>query len=188
MIGDVSGKGVPASLFMAITKTLCQSLARRPGGEPGELLSALNQEISRDNPTAMFVTAIVGIIDSRSGEVAIANAGHNPPILLHDSTAPKVLGDAGGPPLGLVENFTYPTERLRLVQSARLVLLTDGVTEAENSNQEHYGIERAINCLRGAPDDAAALCQTLHADVKKFAADAARSDDLTLVAVALRPV
>ena len=82
MIGDVSGKGVPASLFMALTKTLAKSLARRERVPLDRLLCVVNDEISRENPAAMFVTAIIGIIDARSGEVELCNAGHNAPILL----------------------------------------------------------------------------------------------------------
>ena len=82
MIGDVSGKGVPASLFMALTKTLAKSLARREHVALDQLLRLVNDEVSRENPASMFVTAIIGIIDDRSGEVELCNAGHNAPILL----------------------------------------------------------------------------------------------------------
>jgi len=187
MIGDVSGKGVPASLFMALIKTLCKSLARREQTELGQILSSLNDEIALDNPTAMFVTAIIGVIDSVSGEIELCNAGHNAPILLHSMQAPRELDGAGGPPLCLDAGVTYPTQRLRLDSGDILVLITDGVTEAENSQQAQYGLDRTLHCLaQGPPITAAAVCQKLHADVKNFTAGAAPSDDLTLLAVGFR--
>ena len=184
MIGDVSGKGVPASLFMALIKTLCKSLARREGRDLGQVLSSVNDEIARDNPTAMFVTAIIGVIDSSSGEVELCNAGHNAPILLQDKRAPRELDGAGGPPLCLDAGFSYPTQRLRVGYGDILLLITDGITEAENSSQEQYGLTRTLQYL--AQDEAisaTAVCQKLHADVKDFTAGAAPSDDLTLLAV-----
>ena len=187
MIGDVSGKGVPASLFMALTKTQCKSLARRDTAELGQVLSSVNDEISRDNPTAMFVTAIIGVIDSSSGDVELCNAGHNAPILLQPKHAPRELDGAGGPPLCLDAGFTYPTQRLRLDSKDILLLITDGITEAENSRQEQYGLARTLECLAAdATLNAAAVCRKLHADVKEFTAEAPPSDDLTLLAVGFR--
>ena len=187
MIGDVSGKGVPASLFMALTKTLCKSLARRERIELGQVLSSVNDEIARDNPTAMFVTAIIGVVDGSSGEVELCNAGHNAPILLRSKQAPHELDGAGGPPLCLDAGFNYPTQRLQLDDGDILVLITDGVTEAENSGQAQYGLARTLQCLaQDEPLSAAAVCQKLHADVKNFTAGAPPSDDLTLLAVGYR--
>ena len=187
MIGDVSGKGVPASLFMALTKTLCKSLARREMTELGQVLSSVNDEISRDNPTAMFVTAIIGVIDSSSGEVELCNAGHNAPIHLRAKQAPRELDGAGGPPLCLDAGFTYPTQKLRLDNGDVLLLITDGVTEAENSSQAQYGLARALRCMaQDSPVSATAVCQKLHGDVKRFTAGAPPSDDLTLLAVSFR--
>jgi adenylate cyclase len=184
MIGDVSGKGVPASLFMALTKTLCKSLARREMAELGQVLSSVNDEISRDNPTAMFVTAIIGVLDSSSGAVELCNAGHNAPILLKAKQAPRELDGAGGPPLCLDAGFTYPTQRLRLDDGDILLLITDGITEAENSSQAQYGLARTLQCLaQDSPVSVTALCQKLYADVKNFTAEAPPSDDLTLLAV-----
>lgn len=187
MIGDVSGKGVPASLFMALTKTLCKSLARRERIELGQVLSSVNDEIARDNPTAMFVTAIIGVVDGSSGDVELCNAGHNAPILLQPKEAPRELDGAGGPPLCLDAGFDYPTQRLRLDDGDILVLITDGVTEAENTGQAQYGLARTLQCLaQDPPVSAAAVCQKLHADVKNFTAEAPPSDDLTLLAVGFR--
>ncbi len=187
MIGDVSGKGVPASLFMALTKTLCKCLARREPANLGQVLSSVNDEISRENPTAMFVTAIVGVIDGASGEVELCNAGHNPAILLPAQELPRELDGAGGPPLCLDRGFTYPTQRLRLADDDMLLLITDGVTEAEDHRQGQFGLARTLQCLAAAPRlDAAGICRKLHAEVKHFTEGAVPSDDLTLLAIGFR--
>ena len=184
MIGDVSGKGVPASLFMALTKTLCKSLARRKPVNLGQVLSSVNDEISRENPTAMFVTAIIGVIDGGSGEVELCNAGHNPAILLRAQELPRELDSAGGPPLCLDRGFTYPTQQLRLADGDMLLLITDGVTEAGDHGQGQFGLTRTLQCLAGAQRlSAAGTCQRLHAGCEQLTAGAAPSDDLTLLAV-----
>jgi len=113
MIGDVSGKGVPAALFMALTKTLCKSTGRREN-ELGRLLTLVNGEMSRENPASLFVTAIVGIVDSRTGWLQWCNAGHNPALLLRRGEAPRELAGADGPPLCVDEHFTYRGQKCEL--------------------------------------------------------------------------
>ena len=184
MIGDVSGKGVPASLFMALTKTLSKSLARRERVPLDHLLRLVNDEISRENPATMFVSVIIGIIDARSGEVELCNAGHNAPILLRAAGAPQELDGAGGPPLCVDEEFAYTPQRLKLQSGDILLFMTDGVSEAEDQRQDRYGTLRAIECFAGArAADAAEACVKLHADVKNFTAGASPSDDLTILAI-----
>lgn len=184
MIGDVSGKGVPASLFMALTKTLAKSLARREQGSLEAALRGVNAEISRENPAAMFVTAIIGVVDAFNGEVQLCNAGHNAPILLRPGEPPRELDGAGGPPLCVDEEFPYPTQRVKLEGGDILLFITDGVSEAEDARQAQYGTSRVLEYFAGAaPTDAASVCERLHADVKKFTNGAAPSDDLTIVAV-----
>ena len=108
MIGDVSGKGVPASLFMALTKTITKSLARRDRLPLDRLTALVNEEISRENSAAMFVSVIIGIIDGRSGEVEICNAGHNAPVHLPFGQRPYEIDGAGGPPLSSTKRFAIP--------------------------------------------------------------------------------
>ena len=111
LIGDVSGKGVPASLFMALSKTLCKSLARREHVPLDALMRLVNEEISRENSAALFVTAIVGILDVQTGELELCNAGHDAPILLRINEPPRSLKGAGGPPLCVREDFPYTFDR-----------------------------------------------------------------------------
>jgi adenylate cyclase len=184
MIGDVSGKGVPAALFMALTKTIAKILARRESVPPDRLMRLVNEEVSRENPAAMFVTAIIGVVDGRSGDVEFCNAGHNAPVLLRLKESPRELDGAGGPPLCVADEFAYPLQRLKLNSGDILLFITDGVSEAEDGRQAQYGSARMFDCFtRRPPSGAAEACTQLRADVKAFTAGAAASDDLTIMAM-----
>ena len=188
LVGDVSGKGVPASLFMALSKTLCKSIARREHVPLDALLRLVNGEISRENPASLFVTASVGIINVRTGEMQFCSAGHDAPILLRANEPPRSLNDTGGPPLCVDEDFPYTTERLQLQPNDMLIIITDGVTEAEDAEQNFYGLARALayfSTAEGRPLSVVAACAGLYADVKSFTAGAASSDDITIMAIRL---
>ena len=107
LIGDVSGKGVPASLFMALSKTLCKSVALREPHALDALMTSMNQEIARDNPMSLFVTAVAGIIDTRTGAMELSRAGHDAPLVLRLGEAPRSLEAEGGPPLCVLDEFPY---------------------------------------------------------------------------------
>jgi len=188
IVGDVAGKGVPASLFMALSKTLCKSLALRQRVPLDTLITALNREVARDNPQALFVTAIAGILDVRTGEVDLCSAGHEAPILLRSSAAPCSLTVTGGPPLCILEDFAYPVDRLQLQSGDLLLMMTDGVTEAQDTAQTLYGLERVMaycNTIQDTPErrGALAVCQGLYDDVKRFVRDAEPFDDITIMAI-----
>jgi adenylate cyclase len=184
MIGDVSGKGVPAALFMALTKTITKSLARRERLSLDRLMGLVNEEISRENTAEMFVSAIIGVIDGRSGEIEICNAGHNAPVLSRPGQAPREIDGAGGPPLCVDEEFYYPVVRGQLESGDLLIFITDGVSEAEDDRQAQYGSKRVLDCfIHTRPAGAAEACAQLRADVKAFTASAAASDDLTIMVI-----
>jgi serine phosphatase RsbU (regulator of sigma subunit) len=188
IVGDVAGKGVPASLFMALSKTLCKSLALRQRVPLDALITALNQEVARDNPQALFVTAIAGILDVRTGEMELCSAGHEAPILLRSSAPPYSLTMTGGPPLCILEHFAYPADRLRLQSGDILLMMTDGVTEAQDAAQTLYGLERVMAYCRTIQDEpeqcgVLAVCQGLYDDVKRFVRDAEPFDDITIMAI-----
>jgi serine phosphatase RsbU (regulator of sigma subunit) len=189
LIGDVSGKGVPASLFMALSKTLCKSTALREHISTHELMSLVNEDLSRENAAGLFVAAVVGIIDICTGVVELCNAGHEAPILLRPGAVPSVLETAGGPPLCVLEDFPYASERVQLQTGDMLVMVTDGVTEAQDAAQNFYGLERTLAYLRtvqasrNGRHSVAAVCQGLYGDVKRFVKDAVPSDDITIVAI-----
>jgi phosphoserine phosphatase RsbU/P len=181
-IGDVSGKGVPASLFMAVTKTLFRSTASN-GGTPGEILTRLNAEICRDNESCMFVTLFCGILNIRTGQVDYSNGGHNLPYYLHQNGV-SPLENLGGRVLGLVEQSAYASGRMVLRPGEALLLYTDGVTEAMDSSETVYSDQRLAQFLgtnRGsAPRQ---IIGDLIGDVRQFAGGAAQSDDITVLAL-----
>jgi serine phosphatase RsbU (regulator of sigma subunit) len=181
-VGDVSGKGVPASLFMAVTKTLFKATAGN-GGTPDEILARLNKEICRDNESCMFVTLFCGILDIRTGQVDYSNGGHNLPYYLRpDGVSP--LENAGGRALGLVERSPYSGGRMILGPGEALLLYTDGVTEAMDPSETLYSdqrLERFLDHNRGASPRQ--IISDLVSDVRQFAGEAPQSDDITALAL-----
>jgi serine phosphatase RsbU (regulator of sigma subunit) len=184
-IGDVSGKGVPASLFMAVGKALCKSCALREELDIGAIMQRANAEISRDNNEMLFITLFAGVLDLRSGLLSFCNAGHDPPFLVTPGEAPRQVTTIGGPPLCVMDDFPYASEAFQMAPGEILCLVTDGVTEAMNSDGTLMGHERVVSALAGLPPDgdAAGLAAGLHAAVTAFVAGADPSDDLTLLAV-----
>jgi serine phosphatase RsbU (regulator of sigma subunit) len=185
LVGDVSGKGLGASLFMALSKSLLKSIALRGVEEtPGAILARAGAEISRDNRESLFVTAFAAVLDSRDGSLAFANAGHEPALICQPAGAPQRVLDSGGPPLCVLTDYPYPTEKLVLGAGGWLCVVTDGVTEAMNQQNELYGATRMLAALEGlesAPP--AALLSALRDDMRKFTGNAEQSDDVTLLCV-----
>jgi adenylate cyclase len=188
MIGDVAGKGLSASMFMAISKSLYKSATlRRPDATISELMRIANDEVSRDNPEMFFVTVFAGILDLPSGALTYCNAGHeNPYVLDPDRAAPLRLDDGAGPPLCTVERFAYSSGRRQMQPGELLCLFTDGVDDARNPEGERYGSERLRDALarlaaRGAT--AQGIVDAVVADVRSFAGAAEPADDVTLLVV-----
>jgi sigma-B regulation protein RsbU (phosphoserine phosphatase) len=186
-IGDVSGKGVPASLFMAVTKTLLKAIASRVAS-PDEMLCRLNNEICRDNTSYMFVTLFSGILDIRTGRVEYSNGGHNLPYLLANGRIAP-LENTPGIVVGAIEGATYQRKRIVLQPGDRLLLYTDGVTEAMDKRRELFSERRLEGFLasvnHASPED---LTHSLVQEVRRFSAGAAQSDDLTILALQYRGV
>jgi sigma-B regulation protein RsbU (phosphoserine phosphatase) len=181
-IGDVSGKGVPASLFMAVTKTLFRATAG-DGGTPGEILARLNAEICRDNESCMFVTFFCGILNIRTGEVDYSNGGHNLPYHLHDDGL-SPLENLGGRSLGLVEQSPYTSGHMVLRPGETLLLYTDGVTEAMDRSRALYSEQRLEELLEAAGSSTPRqMISDLIRDVRNFAGDVPQSDDITALAL-----
>lgn len=185
LVGDVSGKGLPASLFMALAKALIKSIALRADNpDPGAILVRANAEIGRDNPESLFVTVFAGLLDTRTGSLAFCNAGHEPPLACAPEASPQVVEHAGGPPLCVIEGFEYPSGHRSLVRGEWLCVVSDGVTEAMNPRSELYGAAR-LKALLGREQSAApdAIVAAITEDVRRFAGTAEQSDDLTLLCV-----
>jgi serine phosphatase RsbU (regulator of sigma subunit) len=190
MVGDVAGKGLPASIFMAVSKALYKSAALRsrqlPDSVIAEVMQSANREIARDNPEALFVTVFAGILDLRSGELCYCNAGHDSPYLVRgDQRAPRQLEGNAGPPLCVIEDFAYGPERHVMAPGETLFLFTDGVTEAMNESGELYGKQRLFTVLKSARAmrEAAQVVDAVRDDVRAFVGDTERSDDITMLSL-----
>jgi len=185
VVGDVSGKGVAAALFMARAKTAFQAVAAR---EPDltEVLRTVNRGLCEENEQGMFVTLFAGCLDTETGELTYASAGHDAPVLLPATGggAPRFLELDGGPVLGLLEVSDYPTRRTKLVPNDTLVLYTDGVSEATDESGAFFTLERLVDVLAKTPAGSAAeVADTVLKAVKAFAGRAPQSDDITVMAV-----
>jgi serine phosphatase RsbU (regulator of sigma subunit) len=183
LVGDVSGKGLPASIFMAVSKALCKSAALRRGQRIEELLCEANSEIARENPESLFVTAFAGILDTRTGRLVYCNAGHEPPFVLSSDGKIARLASGGGPPLCVLDGFAYAAAEHSMAPRGIVCVVSDGVTEAMNQAGELYGADRLQRALQRNGNSASptAIVDALRADVSRFAGDAEVADDLTLL-------
>jgi adenylate cyclase len=188
LIGDVAGKGLSASIFMAISKALYKSATlRQPEATISELMRAANDEVSRDNPEMFFVTIFAGIIDLDSGELAYSNAGHeNPYVLDPRRSALARLDDGSGPPLCTVEGFPYEAGKHLMRPGELLCLVTDGVVDAQNLAQERYRserLQRVLAQLTAGEATAQIVVDGVLADVRSFVGTADPADDVTVLAL-----
>lgn len=183
IIADVSGKGIPASLFMTVTKALTKSIALRAGDDVADILSQADLEISRDNPESFFVTAFACVLDVNTGLLRYWTAGHDSPYLRDAAGIRQIDASAAGPPLCVLADYDYPEQRLQLARGDTLVLFTDGITEAEDRSADQFGKTRLARCLERLPPDtnARGVLEQVLGDVQAFVAGAPASDDLTLL-------
>ena len=184
IVADVSGKGMPAALFMALCKATIKASVMSSGAEPASALRRAAQEIARDNPETFFVTVFAAALELDTGELAYCNAGHEPPYL-RGAAGVQRLPTAPRPPVGVPGAFTFTTQSMHLAPGDTLCALTDGVTEAMNERGELYGHERLERLLASLPAGAAPreINSAVIEDVKRFVGEAAASDDLTLLAL-----
>jgi len=179
-VGDVSGKGVPSALFMAVTKTLIASGVAQ-GIPPGDVMTQVNAELARDNDSAMFVTAFLACLDPASGELRYSNAGHNPPLLRHAAGLER-LATRHGPVLGALEGVTYGESVARLAPDDLLLLFTDGVTEALDARDQLFSEARLQEVFRtGQFESAEHMATTVVSAVDAFAGSREQSDDITVM-------
>ncbi|MBN1769446.1 MAG: SpoIIE family protein phosphatase [Prolixibacteraceae bacterium] len=182
-IGDVSGKGVPASLFMAVTRTLLRSVAPKQRST-SEIVNNLNNSLAIGNESSMFVTFFIGIINLKTGEMNYTNAGHNPPIIIHADNKSEFFEITQDIPIGLFENYDYTEKTRVLSENDRLFLYTDGITEAENWDEELYSDERLIKCIRAINSlDPTEIVMKVARDVVVHVNDCQQSDDLTMMSI-----
>ena len=181
-IADVTGKGVPAALFMAMSKALTGTALARNAADPAAIAATINDELLNDYGEAMSVTMLLAILDLRSGEVRLVCAGHEDPIIVSaDGAATRVRLD-GGPPFSVVD-FDYPTEKLTLAPGETLVLVTDGVTEAQDAQGALFGSNRLLEGEALKAGSASAICNAIQDEVRRFEDGAEATDDLTVMVV-----
>ena len=179
-IGDVSGKGVPAALFMAMTKTLIESQASH-GLDPGEILANVNSGLCRNNEECMFVTCWLGIVELSTGRMDYACAGHNPPVMKRCGHPAEMLQGKKGLVLGGMEGVRYPTNGITLGRGDAVLLYTDGVTEANHEYDGFFGTERLLGIVDSCEGRPSETVEATVGAVHEFTADAEQFDDITVL-------
>ena len=183
VMADVSGKGVPAALFMMVSKILVQNYAMT-GRSPAEVLKAVNDQICSNNREEMFVTVWFGVLDIQSGKITAANAGHEYPAMMLSGGKFELVKDKHGFVIGGMEGIRYKEYELQLTPGSRLFLYTDGVPEATNAQSEMFGTERMLAALNIAPDAAPeTILKNVREAVDGFVKEAEQFDDLTMLCV-----
>jgi sigma-B regulation protein RsbU (phosphoserine phosphatase) len=183
VVGDVSGKGVPAALFMAIARTVLRATADRHASA-GACLTYLNQALVDQQAPGMFATLFYGILNTRTGTLEYANAGHNPPYLLSPDGTLRALTDLSGPMLGVFDGLQFCTQSTEVQPGEGLLVYTDGVTEARDATGGFFEAERLEAYLAArASHPAEELVVGLHDEVKRFQAGAPLADDVTVLAL-----
>ena len=184
MVGDVSGKGVPAALMMAVTKTLLKSQAGNDKST-ASIITHVNNEIAKDNTNYMFITVFMAILNTNTGELVYSNAGHNPSFIIskEDHKTTK-LSDLHGPVVGAMEGMTYTETRLNINKDDIILAYTDGVTEAQNMNEELYSDAKFENLLeKGNYDSPESLTNLIIESIHEFEDGAEQFDDITVLAL-----
>lgn len=182
-IGDVSGKGVPASLFMAVTRSLLRSVANFYE-DPGEMISCINNLIADTNDSNMFVTLFAGILHLDTGVLFYCNAGHNPPAVICNQEATSFMKVTPNIPVGVFEEYNFQSEQTQVAPGSILFLYTDGLTEAENEHKELYSDKRLLDELEVIKSqNPKEIITAIDASVIQHAGKAEQSDDLTMLAI-----
>ena len=183
IVGDVSGKGIPASLVMAVTCRLFRSVASYLDN-PEEIISSLNDSLSDGNDSNMFCTAFLGILDLKTGVLTYCNAGHNAPLIIEKNGNVSAMGVIPNLPLGLFSGFPYQGQETKIEKDTMLYLFTDGVTEAENNAKELFSDERLISILKENTEiEPKEIVDVTFAEVQRHAGGANQSDDITVMCI-----
>ena len=181
-IGDVSGKGVPAALFMTETKSLFRAYSSTDG-TPDSIVRHMNKDLSLDNKECMFVTFFVGILDLKSGVLRYCNAGHEAPIIIHKTAEPLSVNQIL--PIGLMEDTDYVTETVVIEPQTTILLFTDGLDEAMDADNLQFGEKRIFNELNDAIQSGElspkAVIERMTQAVHNYVGDTEQSDDLTML-------
>ncbi|ABK17886.1 SpoIIE family protein phosphatase [Syntrophobacter fumaroxidans] len=183
VVGDVSGKGIPAALFMAVSKTLLKGVTEL-GMEPSEVLERVNAELCIDNESMMFVTVFCAVLDLRTGELRYSNGGHVPPVLLREGGEPVWVEIPPGVFLGTFDDARYKTGTLSLIPGDTILVYTDGVSEAMDARRELYTGARLMTALRSVPDGSPeTVVREVLESVRDYSSGEPQADDITILAV-----
>ena len=181
VIADVSGKGVPAALFMMISKMLIKHTALN-GGNPSEILMTVNNRLCEENSLDMFVTVWLGILNISTGEVIAASAGHEYPFITNAEGNYELLKDSHGLVLGVMENMIYEDYNFTLQKNGKLFVYTDGVAEAQNEKEEMFGLDRLKNSLNlHKVFNAEELVDIIKREINIFSSKTDQFDDITML-------
>lgn len=185
VIADVSGKGVPAALFMAVSRTLIRAIGLS-GISSHECMTQANKLLCKESLDSMFVTVFYGILNTETGEVNYTNAGHNPPYILRHNNTVEPLPLSKNFIVGVFDDFEYQSDTLKLEPGDSLVMYTDGVTEAFNDKREMFGedgLEKTLKSVPGAGSQE--IIESLLDDISEFVGNAPQSDDITILTIKL---
>ena len=186
VIADVSGKGVPAALFMMMAKGLIRNDAMR-GDTPAQVLENANEQICANNEEQMFVTVWFGVLEVSTGRITAANAGHEYPIIKQPDGSFELFKDKHGFVLGGIMNKKYKQYELTLQKGGTLFVYTDGAPEATAANEEMFGTQRLVDTLNAQADGSPQqLISRVYDEVGKFVGDAPQFDDLTMLAITIK--
>ena len=183
IIGDVSGKGVPASLVMAVTCRLFRSVASYLN-KPAEIISSLNDSLADGNDSNMFCTAFLGILDLKTGHLDYCNAGHNAPLFIYPNGNVSLVNVVSNLPLGLFSGFPYEGQETTIDKQTMLYMFTDGVNEAENNSKELFGDDALVALLKkNASMEPGGLIDVTFDEIRRHADGAEQSDDITVMCI-----
>ena len=181
VIADVSGKGIPAALFMMISKSILKNRALQ-GGSPSEILKYTNETLVEENASEMFVTIWLGILDTKTGVVVTSNAGHEYPFVTDESGEYKLVDDPHGVVCGVLEGMEYEDYTITIPKGGKLFVYTDGVAEAQNASEEFFGLDRIKGSLNANKDlPPSMLIASVKDDVDSFAGGIEQFDDITML-------
>ncbi|HRI47306.1 MAG TPA: PP2C family protein-serine/threonine phosphatase, partial [Ignavibacteriaceae bacterium] len=181
VIGDVSGKGIPAAIFMAVSRTLLRATALK-GLSPNECLVHVNNLLCSESVSSMFVTVFYGILNTETGLVTYANGGHNPPYLIKADGTVELIPMTGGIALGVMEEMPYNFKSFTLNPGETVFLFTDGVTEAMDSKEDLFSEERLIERLTNSNSKSISdITKDVIDSVFEYSKDVPQSDDITVL-------
>ena len=186
-IGDVSGKGIPSALIMAMTQALFRAVSTHESN-PAHIMKTINETACRNNKTNMFATLFIGVLDLPTGRLRYCNAGHDAPVMM-DGTDVSPLPVKPNLPVGLFDDFSYEMQEFVINKGATLFLYTDGLTEARNTDHKQFGLQRVmkvLNQLKNNPPQE--IISSMTEWVRQFAGEEEQSDDLTMLALRYSPV